>query len=321
MSSSADLDGSDETGEGYFASVSDLMVGVLFVFLLMLTVFALNFRDAEDQQTIEYAKYQAAKQEAEEAKRQADMATKAAEEASRRAEEASRRADAQQRANEDLKKLLREAADQLERDAEERQVARRHLIETLQKALSDRNIDVVADPNAGLLRVSGDLLFESGSSVLRDEARQTVKVLAQVLGKVLPCYADGGVRTDCPQDSRPILEAVLVEGHTDHQPYRDAQGKLSSLGNDHLSTERALAVFEELWQSRTGLDLLRNTDQLALLGFSGYGDRRPLADAQGSTEVDYKRNRRIDLRFVLTPKASSEFEELRKRIDTVLKAQ
>jgi hypothetical protein len=31
--------------EGYFASVSDLMVGVLFVFLLMLTVFALNFRD------------------------------------------------------------------------------------------------------------------------------------------------------------------------------------------------------------------------------------------------------------------------------------
>ena len=36
-------------GEGYFASVSDLMVGVLFVFLLMLTILALNFRDDSAQ--------------------------------------------------------------------------------------------------------------------------------------------------------------------------------------------------------------------------------------------------------------------------------
>jgi len=32
----------EEEGGGYFASVSDLMVGILFVLLLMLTVFALN---------------------------------------------------------------------------------------------------------------------------------------------------------------------------------------------------------------------------------------------------------------------------------------
>ena len=54
--SSADEDG----GEGYFASVSDLMVGVLFVFLLMLTVFALNFRDAEQAQMVEREKYEQA---------------------------------------------------------------------------------------------------------------------------------------------------------------------------------------------------------------------------------------------------------------------
>jgi len=41
-----------ESGEGYFASVSDLMVGILFVFLLMLTVFALNFRDAAEDQMV-----------------------------------------------------------------------------------------------------------------------------------------------------------------------------------------------------------------------------------------------------------------------------
>jgi len=37
-------------GEGYFASVSDMMVGILFIFLLLLTVFALNFRDAAQEQ-------------------------------------------------------------------------------------------------------------------------------------------------------------------------------------------------------------------------------------------------------------------------------
>ena len=50
----------DEDGEGYFASISDLMVGILFVFLLMLTVFALNFRDAEDDQKVARQKYEQA---------------------------------------------------------------------------------------------------------------------------------------------------------------------------------------------------------------------------------------------------------------------
>jgi chemotaxis protein MotB len=38
----------DEGGEGYFASISDLMVGILFVFLLMLTVFALSYAQPKD---------------------------------------------------------------------------------------------------------------------------------------------------------------------------------------------------------------------------------------------------------------------------------
>ena len=42
-------------GEGYFASVSDMMVGILFIFLLLLTVFALNFREAEQEQKVKLA--------------------------------------------------------------------------------------------------------------------------------------------------------------------------------------------------------------------------------------------------------------------------
>src|SRR5689334_6171067 len=42
----------EEAGEGYFASVSDLMVGVLFIFLLMLAVFAINYADQDKEAEI-----------------------------------------------------------------------------------------------------------------------------------------------------------------------------------------------------------------------------------------------------------------------------
>jgi len=50
--------------EGYFASVSDLMVGILFVFLLMLTVFALNYRVAEHDQEVSRARFDIEKAQA-----------------------------------------------------------------------------------------------------------------------------------------------------------------------------------------------------------------------------------------------------------------
>ena len=55
----------EQEGEGYFASVSDLMVGVLFVFLLMMTVLALNFRDDSQELVATRAQMEAAKAEAE----------------------------------------------------------------------------------------------------------------------------------------------------------------------------------------------------------------------------------------------------------------
>ena len=48
---------SEESG-GYFASVSDLMVDIQFVFLLMLTVFALNYRIEEHKQEVSRAAWE-----------------------------------------------------------------------------------------------------------------------------------------------------------------------------------------------------------------------------------------------------------------------
>ena len=251
------------------------MVGILFVFLLMLTVFALNFRDEEDKQKVAYTQYLEAKKDAEEAKRQAAQAQAEAEQATKRADLAQRQADAAKReaaerrlTNEEMRRLLREAAKTLERNAEEREKLRNHLLLSLQQTLKDRKIEVSIDPNSGILRLSGDLLFEKGDFNLKGNARQTVAILTEVLGKILPCYANGAARLiDCPVDSGPILEALLVEGHTDRQPYQALTANQSQDRNDRLSTDRALTVFRELWQRGAGLDALRNADNFPLLRF------------------------------------------------------
>jgi chemotaxis protein MotB len=312
--------GSDEeAGEGYFASISDLMVGVLFVFLLMLTVFALNFRDAEEEQMIERARYEEAlrraEQEEERARREAERAETAVLEARRQSEEAAR----QRAQNELLRNLLTEAVEQLERDIESRQTMRNRMLLSLKQALQRQGVRVTLDPESGILRLSGDLLFETGQAVYRPEARQTVLILADVLAEVLPCYAEGAA-SRCGHDAVPILETVLVEGHTDRQPYRNMSPSQSQTRNDELSTDRALAVFHSLRQTQPVLETLRNSDGLPLLGVSGYGERRPLPEAQGAVEEDYRRNRRIDLRFVLSARTSAELQQLRNQIRNVLGA-
>ena len=110
---------------------------------------------------------------------------------------------------------------------------------------------------------------------------------------------------------------MLIEGHTDRQPIK---GSGQFRDNDQLSAERALAVFAELRRRQTGLDTLRNADGQPLLGVAGYGERRPLADAQGDTDAEYARNRRIDLRFILSPRTSTELEKLRAQIHEALES-
>jgi len=267
--------------EGYFASVSDLMVGILFVFLLMLTVFALNYRVAEHGQEVSRARFDIEKA----------------------------RADR-------VRELLEQAAAQLQQDIEASSNARDRLLTTLETTLSQRGIQVWVDRQAGILHLPGDLLFETLSATLGPRQRDSVGILANALARILPCFTPISDRTLCEPPNLPVLETVLVEGHTDRRPI--GIGGTGFRDNDQLSTERALAVFAELRRAQPSLDALRNADgSYPLLGVSGFGDRRPLPQAQGSTEADYDLNRRIDLRFLLA--RTVELERLRSQLEAALK--
>jgi chemotaxis protein MotB len=267
--------------EGYFASVSDLMVGILFVFLLMLSVFALNFRVAEHDQEVSRARFDIEKA----------------------------RADR-------VRELLEQAAAQLQQDIEASSNARDRLLATLETTLSQRGIQVWVDRQAGILHLPGDLLFDTLSATLGPRQRDSVGIVANALARILPCFTPITDRTQCGPPNLPVLETVLVEGHTDRRPIGIAGTGFRD--NDQLSTERALAVFAELRRAQPSLDALRNADgSYPLLGVSGFGDRRPLPQAQGSTEADYGLNRRIDLRFLLA--RTAELERLRGQLEAALK--
>lgn len=335
----------DEGGDGYFASVSDLMVGILFVFLLMLTVFALNFRDAEDDHTaklrdLEIALARAAKAEADaneakaEAKEQEARAMAARAEAERQqniAQMEREAADEQRRKNEELRNLLRKAVARMREELEGRQAARARLLSHLERRLRDDGMVVNIDPESGVLRLPEQLLFDQGQSelgVIRGrglvpsklaEAQANLAKLARALGDVLPCFARGSTELGCDEQDRSSLEGVLIEGHSDRQGYR-VDGRVLSPEesrdrNDRLSVERALNVFKELRQ-RNNLDDLRNGNGFPMLAVSSYGDRRPIAD--GDTADSFRQNRRIDLRFLLSSRTSDELQRLIDEISPAL---
>lgn len=313
----ADGQGESEEGEGYFASVSDLMVGVLFVFLLMLTVFALNFRDAEQAQMVERQKYEQALRDLEQQREATAREEALARVAQAEAERQEANAQRESAENNRLRSLLRRAMTQITQDIEDREAARVRLLTSLQRALHDRHIEVTLDPTSGVLHLSGDLLFQTGSAALGPQAHLVVQTLSDVLMKTLPCYSGAGTVDGCDK-AETVLETVLVEGHTDRQRFQGLDATASQDRNDRLSADRALAVFLELRRSQPELDELRNAANLPLLGVSGYGERRPRSDAACGVDANCPDNRRIDLRFVLSPRTSDEVQRMLDEIGKAL---
>jgi chemotaxis protein MotB len=277
--------------EGYFASVSDLMVGILFIFLPMLTVFALNYQQEEE---ISREKWEQAMTEL-------------------KLERARTRLAEERAAH--LRELLKEAAAEVQKEIEDRVAARNRLLKKLERDLSKSGIPVRIDYDSGILHLQESVLFKPSEASVGPEQRQTVSKLGDALAQTLPCFTGAAEQRDCEKSELPILETVLIEGHTDKRPISNRRFR----DNDQLSTERALAVFGELLLTK-GLKELRNVDDsYPLLGVSGFGERRPLPEAKGDTETDYALNRRIDLRFILAARSSKELERLRSEIERALK--
>jgi outer membrane protein OmpA-like peptidoglycan-associated protein len=195
---------------------------------------------------------------------------------------------------------------------------REELLQAVDEQLRIEGVDVSVDYDNGILSFRENILFPSGSATLRPEGLIAVDRLARILAEVLPCYTgspDDPIPPNCTRvGTRGRLEAVFIEGHTD--TVRVGPGS-QFRDNWDLSAARSISVFKELTRGRADLDRLINANHEPLFSVSGYADRRPSTGRGDSnrSEVGRARNRRIDLRFIMTyPKRPPIVQEMRQRL-------
>lgn len=169
-------------------------------------------------------------------------------------------------------------------------------------------VQVEVDPEHGILRIPEGILFASGDPEVTEPGRVAVGRLADVLARILPCYT--GRKGDplpgtCGKGNyKGEVEAIFIEGHTDTVRVRPGR---TFRDNWELSTLRSINAFDAMIACRADLDTLRNARGEPIFSVSGYADRRPVGGDRLSNQTEEGRahNRRIDLRFIMSPPEAS----------------
>jgi flagellar motor protein MotB len=275
------------------------MVGMLFLFIILLMAFALNYRTAEDQAAATEAQLT----------RERDAVSLAmdrvAQERDRLARERDQLAIERDRIASERDEISA-VTDYLMRDNR----IRADMLAAVVQALGERQVGVTLDPKNGIVRLPESLLFNTGEAVLRPEGERALREVAMVLARNLPCYSRAPAiqQSDCPLAAKPLLEAVLVEGHTDDRPIRTS----AFADNWDLGSARAINTFKALVAYEPSLSTLLNERGEALLGVGNYEAQRPVS--LGTTPEDQRLNRRIDLRFLIAAPSEAQLGEIRSRV-------
>jgi flagellar motor protein MotB len=164
----------------------------------------------------------------------------------------------------------------------------------------EAGLNVVIDPQSGVIGLPADALFGFNSAVLNENSMQTLKKARESLVKILPCYvhSERTVRPlDCPpNEEQAEIDTIFIEGHTDSKPLQ--QGNYT---NWHLGLDRARAVYEVLTEGKP--QSYQNERKLDVFGISSYADKR-LVKSIGIEDAE--RSRRVELRFILAFKPDSQ---------------
>ncbi|MFO6062186.1 flagellar motor protein MotB [Pseudomonas aeruginosa] len=206
----------------------------------------------------------------------------------------------------EIQKELKERQVQFEQELVELKKAeqvRRTILDEAVEALRKRGIKVEVSENHTVLSIPNDLLgFDTGAYDIHAAYQARALEIGKVINEVIS-----------REDRVEFLDTIFIEGHTDNRPLQGFMGK----GNWGLSTFRAISLWQ-FWGSALSPDeqlaRLKNKDGKPLFSVSGYGETRPvLVDQQ--TEDDFKRNRRIDIRFTIRRPDSAQYEQVRERLE------
>lgn len=217
---------------GYWISLSDLLAGMLIIFILTLCYAVLEFAEERDE----------------------------------------------------LQEFQKEISESLK--------LRSQILQAIADSLHSRDSEIVieVDTARGAILLPEGVLFGSGQARLSSRGIQTLEVLAPVIYDIL-----------IQEQFTGQVETIFVEGHTDDRPISPKLQRIFS-SNWELSSQRAINAWRVL-RASADLDSLRNGSGQQLFSCSGYADSRPVQE--GDSPEDRRRNRRISLRFNMTPPSVS----------------
>ena len=153
------------------------------------------------------------------------------------------------------------------------------VVESLRREFAANNVNVDIDSKTGALTLDANVMFEYDSAELTREGMAALR-------QVLPTYC----RVLLSDEYKPYLAEIIIDGYTDDE------GDYAY--NLMLSQNRSLAVANYLLEIEG--EFLSGTESIDLLDYltvNGHSESNPVMDAQGN--VDKDASRRVEVKFRL----------------------
>jgi hypothetical protein len=241
-----------EEGESYYVSMTDMMVGVIFIFIIMLSYFAFEFRSTTAKLTTARHPESAALLAT-----AANLTPKTADiEIDYQAQvlcvpetalsEAGEGAAGQRRcfAFSPPTKASAETASSVD--------AQKLLMQSLDADLRDAKVPMAGDTSGGSLSFRADQLFIQGTAALSPDGHRIAGEVARTLARRLPCLGYGvASEADCQDGPKLAVANVITQTNLDAF---SAEGQRAA----SLALQRAAAFHQALTATQPSLAALRN---------------------------------------------------------------
>lgn len=291
---------SENNGFNVWRSYSDMMAGVLLLFVLIMcvTLFqaqksyneSLQERDEKIALQEEYTQELLDKQNALDKKdetlqnQDAQLKTqdeKLAEQEQQLAALAAKLKEQESTLNAQQSALDEKTAQLKDQQAQIDQIigVKADVIEALKNEFSKNNINVDIDAQTGALTLEASVMFDYDQAELTDAGKQALEQILPIYCKVL-----------LQDDYMKYLAEIIIDGYT------DTDGDYSY--NLQLSQQRSLAVAQYLLDIQGNfLDATQSQNLEKYLTVNGHSMANPVLDANGN--VDKDASRRVEIKFRL----------------------
>jgi flagellar motor protein MotB len=281
---------SPDSENPYWVTFSDLMAGLLVIFILALVTMMIQQKKKTQELSDQKQELVGKIIEIEEAEKAAKDAKTDAERAKEIAKEAI-----------DTNTMLRETIVESLSNLSRTEKVRIEIITEIVEKLKARGISVEISDNYTVVRIPEE---ELSFATAKWDIPLIYKIKTKWIGNAIYDAITNHDRLD-------YIDTIFIEGHTDSVPLdRD-------MGNWGLSTYRAISVWN-FWGEQDGpskmLSQLRNHEDRPVFSVSGYGDTRRVI-VNDNSDSARRKNRRIDIRFTMKSIGKGDLEQIIKQFE------